>query len=65
MTVITVKRLIKRAPKQTSKIRRSFGGLTRQFAHESNCEFAVEALLFAVLFAISVYPIFASVDTIK
>jgi hypothetical protein len=32
MSVITVKRVIKRAPKETSRIRRSFGGLARQFA---------------------------------
>jgi len=65
MSVITVKRLIERALKQTSRIRPSFGGLARQFAHESSCQFAIEALLFAVLLAISVYPIFATVDTLK
>jgi len=65
MRVITVKRLIKRAPKQTSRICRSFGGLARQFAHESIRQFAIEALLFAVLLAISAWPIFAAVDAIK
>jgi hypothetical protein len=44
--VITVKRVIKRTPKQTSRIRRSFGDLARHY-------FAIEALLFAILLAIS------------
>jgi hypothetical protein len=61
MSVITVKRVIKRTSKQTSRIRRSFGGLSRQFAHESGCQFAIEALLLAI----SAWPIFAAVDTAK
>jgi len=39
--------------------------LARQFAHESIRQFAIEALLFAVLLAISAWPIFAAVDAIK
>jgi hypothetical protein len=65
MSVTTVKRLIKRAPKQKSRMRRSFGGLARQFAHESNFQFAIEGILFAVLLAVSALPIFAAVDAIK
>jgi hypothetical protein len=65
MSVITVKRVIKRAPKERSRIRRSFGGLARQFAHESSCQFAIEGLMFAVLLAISAWPIFAAVDAVK
>jgi hypothetical protein len=65
MSVITVKRGIKRTPKQTSRIRRSFGDLARHyFAHESRWQFAIEALLFAILLAISAWPIFAAVDAI-
>jgi hypothetical protein len=65
MSVITVKRVIKRTPKQTSGIRRSFGELARHyFAHESRRQFAIEALLFAILLAISVWPIFAAVDAV-
>ena len=65
MNVITVKRVIKRAPKQTSRIRRSFGKLARHyFAHESRWQFAIEALLFAILLAISAWPILAAVDAV-
>jgi hypothetical protein len=46
-------------------MRRSFGGLARQFAHESNFQFAIEGILFAVLLAVSALPIFAAVDAIK
>jgi hypothetical protein len=65
MSVITAKRVIKRAPKQTSTIRRPFGGLARQFAQESSCQFAIEGLIFAVLLAISAWPIFTAVDAVK
>ena len=66
MSVITVKRVIKRIPKQTSRIRRSFGGLARDyFAHESRWQFAIEALLFAILLAISAWPIFTAVEAVN
>jgi hypothetical protein len=65
MSVITVKRVIKRTPKQTSRIRRSFGELARHyFAYESRWQFAIEALLFGILLAISAWPIFAAMDAI-
>jgi hypothetical protein len=65
MSVITVKRVIKRTTKQTSRTRRSFGELARHyFAHESKWQFAIEALLFAILLAISVWPIFAAVGAV-
>jgi len=66
MSVITVKRtLIKRKPKELS-VTRSFRGLTRSyFASEKNWEFAVEALLFAIIAAISAWPIFAAVDALN
>jgi len=60
-----VKRVIKRTPKQPSRIRPSFGEVARHyFAHESRWQFAVEALLFAILLAISAWPIIAAVDAI-
>ena len=58
--------LIKRKPKELSVIRRSFRGLTRSyFASEKSWEFAVEALLFAIIAAISAWPIFAAVDALN
>jgi hypothetical protein len=66
MSVITVKRVIKRTPKQTSRLRRSFGELARDYcAHESRWQFAIEALLFAILLAISAWPIFAAVEAVN
>jgi hypothetical protein len=65
VSVITVKRVIKRIPKQPSRIRPSFGELARRyFAHESRWQFAIEALLFAILLAISVWPIFVAVGAV-
>jgi len=65
MSVITVKRVIKRTPKQISRIRPSFGELARDyFAHESRWQFAIEAFLFAILLAISVWPIFSAVNAV-
>ena len=65
MSVITVKRVIQRTPKQTSRIRRSFGEFSRHyFAHENRWHFAVETLLFAILLAISAWPIFAAMDAV-
>jgi hypothetical protein len=66
MSVIRVKRVIKRTPKQTSRIRRSFGKLARDyFAYESRWQFAIEALLFAILLAISAWPILAAVEAVN
>jgi hypothetical protein len=66
MSVITVKRVIKRIPKQRSRMSRSYGDLARHYlAHESRWQFAVEALLFATLLAISAWPIFAAADAVS
>ncbi len=67
MSVITMKRtVIKRTPYRRSLVLRSFRGLTRSyFASENSLEFAVEALLFAVIAAISVWPIFAAADALN
>jgi len=65
MSVITVKRVIKRTPKQPSRTRRSFGELARHyFAHENRWQLAIEALLFAILLAISIWPIFTAVGAV-
>ena len=49
-----------------SLVLRSFRGLTLSyFASEKSWEFAVEALLFAIIAAISAWPIFAAVDALN
>jgi hypothetical protein len=67
MSVITVKRtVIRRAPYRRSLVLRSFRGLTRSyFASEKSWEFAIEALLFATLMAISAWPIVAAIDALN
>ena len=45
---------------------RSFLGLTRSyFASEKSWEFAIEALLFVILLAISAWPVVAAVDALN
>jgi len=67
MSVITVKRtVIKRMPYRRSLVLRSFRGLTRSyFASEKRWEFAIEALLFAIIAAISAWPLFAAADALN
>jgi hypothetical protein len=67
MSVITVKRTVsKRTPKKTSTMRRSFRELTRSyFTSEKSWEFAIEALLFVIIAAISAWPIFAAADALN
>jgi hypothetical protein len=67
MSVITVKRaLIGRTPSKISTTRRSFRELTRSyFASEKRWEFAIEALFFAIIVAISAWPIFAAADALN
>ena len=66
MNVITVKRVIRRTPKKTSVVRRSFRELTRRFfAHEMKWQFVVEALFFAIIVAISAWPIFTAADALS
>jgi hypothetical protein len=59
MNVITVKRTVfRRTPNNGSPVRRSFRELTRSyFASEKSWEFVIEALLFAIIVAISAWPI--------
>jgi hypothetical protein len=78
MSVITVKRpLGKRTPDtmvnmthrrqyRRSLVLRSFRQLSRSyFASEKNWEFVIEALLFAIIVAISAWPVFAAADALN
>jgi hypothetical protein len=67
MSVITVKRtVIRRTPYRQSLVLRSFRGLARSyFASEKSWEFAVEAMLFAIIAAISAWPIVAAIDALS
>jgi hypothetical protein len=58
----SVKRIVvNRRSKKTSTTRRSFRELARSyFARESSLEFALEALFFAIIVAISAWPILAA-----
>ena len=67
MSVITIKRTISK-PRATTELtgRRSFRELTGNFfAGENHWEFAIEALIFAALLAISAWPIFAAAGAIN
>jgi hypothetical protein len=67
MSVITVKRtVIRLMPKKRSAMGRSFRELTRgYFASERTWEFVIEALLFAILMAVSAWPIIAAADALN
>jgi len=62
MTAITVKRkILRRSPAKRSAARRSFCELARSYlASEKAVEFAIEALFFAIIVAISAWPMFAA-----
>jgi hypothetical protein len=58
--------MIKRTPYRRSLVLRSFRGLTRSyFASEKNWEFAIEALLFAIIVAISAWPLLVAADALS
>jgi hypothetical protein len=66
MNVITVRRTVKRTPSQTWRTSRSFRELTRSyFASEKSWEFIIEALLFAIIVAISAWPMLAAAGAIN
>jgi len=70
MSVITVKRTVirprRRSGNKISTTRRSFRELTRSyFASEKSWEFAIEALFFAIIVAISAWPILAAADALN
>jgi hypothetical protein len=67
MNVITIKRTAAkaRATKEPTS-RRSFRELTRDFfAGENHWAFAIEALLFGILLAVSAWPIVAAASAIN
>jgi hypothetical protein len=67
MSVITVNtERIKQALNRTSSSPRSFRELTRgYFATEMSWEFVIEVLLFAIIVAISTWPILAAGDALN
>ena len=67
MNVITVKRTVfRRGLNKRSAARRSFRELSRSyFASEKRLEFVVEALLFATIMTISIWPIFVAIDALN
>jgi pyrroline-5-carboxylate reductase len=67
MSVITAKRtVIRRMPNKRSAMGRSFRELTRgYFASEKTWEFVIEALLFAIMVAVSAWPIIAAADALN
>jgi hypothetical protein len=67
MSVITVKRTVsKQIPKKASTTRRSFRELSRNyFANENSLEFVIETLLFAIIIAISAWPILAAAGALN
>ena len=66
MTAMTVKRTIRKrpAPKQSVKRRSSSELFRRYLANERKLEFAIEALLFGIIIAISAWPMFAAADAL-
>jgi hypothetical protein len=67
MNVITVKRRVfRRWANKSSRIGRSFRELTRTyFTSEKSLEFVLEALLFAIIVAISAWPIFTAANALN
>jgi len=66
MSVIRIKRTAFRGKQTTTSSRRSFLEFARDFfAGENHLEFAIEALLFAALLAISAWPIVALAGAIQ
>ena len=78
MSVITVKRPLRKGTLDTmvnmtdrsryrrSLLLRSYRQLSRSyFASEKSWEFVIEALLFAIIVAISVWPVFAAADALN
>jgi hypothetical protein len=67
MKVIKVKRIIKKpSAQERSTTHKAPGEFMRHyFTHESWWHFAIDALVFAVLAAISAWPIFAAIDALS
>jgi hypothetical protein len=66
MSVIKVKRTVTGRPKSSSAANRSFRELTRSyFASERHWHYAIEALLFAIIVAMSAWPVFVAAETLN
>jgi hypothetical protein len=78
MSIITVRRALRKRTPETmvnmtdsgqyrrSLVLRSFRHLSRSyFASEKSWEFVTEALLFAIIVAISAWPVFVAADTLN
>ena len=67
MNAIIVKRtIVRRNTAQRSATRRLFRELAKSYlAGEKTVEFAIEALLFAIIAAISAWPVFDAVDALN
>jgi hypothetical protein len=67
MTAITVKRtIIRRTRAQRSTTRQSLRELSRSYlAGERTVEFTIEALLFAIIAAISAWPVLAAATALS
>jgi hypothetical protein len=67
MSVITVRRTLRKPPvDRRYLLLRSFREVTRgYFAKEKFWEFIIEVLLFAVVAAVSAWPIFAAADALN
>jgi len=67
MSVITVKRsVIRRTANKRPTVHQSFRELTQSyFASEKTWEFVIEALLFAIMVAISAWPIVAAAGALN
>jgi hypothetical protein len=67
MSVITVKQVIRRQSRlQRAAARRPFRELAQSYlAGERPVEFAVEALLFAIIVAISAWPVLNAVSALE
>jgi hypothetical protein len=65
MNVITVRRPVKHRSLRTSRTFHSFRDITRSyFAREKSRQFAIDALLFAILTAISAWSILNAGDAL-
>jgi hypothetical protein len=60
-TIAVIRPIVRRTRAQRSATRRSFRELARSYlAGEKAVEFAIEALFFAIIVAISAWPLFAA-----
>ena len=67
MTAITVKRtIVRRTRAKSSTTRESLRELSQSYlAGERTVEFTIEALLFAIIVAISAWPVLAAVNALS